>query len=623
MFPKYDIIVVGSGHAGCEAAATASKMGSKVLLITMNMNTIGQMSCNPAMGGIAKGQLIREIDALGGFSGIISDKSAIQFRMLNRSKGPAMWSPRTQNDRKLFSECWRKTLESLPNLDFWQDMVTELIIKNRQALGVKTALGLNIHGRAVILTNGTFLNGLMHIGHKKIPGGRMTEHAALGITDHLKTLAFKVGRMKTGTSPRVDGRTLNYYKMEEQFGDKEPHTFSFLDSTPLSQQKSCFITHTNPIVHNIIKDNIKQAPIYNGQIQTKGPRYCPSIEDKVYRFEDKEQHQIFVEPEGWNTIQTYLNGLATSLPEDIQFKILRSINGFENVKMLCPGYAIEYDYFPPTQLKHTLETLYIQNLYFAGQINGTTGYEEAACQGLMAGINAHRKINELEAIVLKRSEAYIGVLIDDLVSKGTEEPYRMFTSRAEFRILLRQDNADLRLTELGYSIGLADYERFEKVTKKKQAIEHMLCALKQWKIQPQEINSTLEKLKSQSISESQSAFNLLKRPEIHLQDLLSLKTAIQQQFSIYPKETLQQVEIQTKYESYILKEKDFVDKMKYLEEYKIPTDFNYTLLQSLSTEAMEKLQKQRPETLGQASRISGITPADISILMVYLGRNNW
>ncbi|CAH2559580.1 tRNA uridine-5-carboxymethylaminomethyl(34) synthesis enzyme MnmG [Cardinium endosymbiont of Oedothorax gibbosus] len=620
MLLEYDIIVVGGGHAGCEAATAASKLGAKVLLITMSLQAIGQMSCNPAMGGIAKGQLIREIDALGGFSGIIADQSAIQFRMLNTSKGPAMWSPRTQNDRRLFSECWRRALESLPNLDFWQDMVVSLLIKDGKVRGVQTELGITIESQAVILTNGTFLNGIIHVGAKKMSGGRSAEKAATGITEQLQKLGFQTGRMKTGTSPRVDGRTLDYNKMEIQPGDPRPGSFSFLNTEPLTRQKSCYITYTNPTVHNLIKDNVADIPRYNGQIQSTGPRYCPSIEDKVHRFAEKERHQIFVEPEGWHTIQIYVNGLSTSLTEAIQLKMLRAIVGFEKAKMICPGYAIEYDYFPPTQLYHTLETQLIHNLYFAGQINGTTGYEEAACQGLMAGINAYRKINALSPVVFKRSEAYIGVLIDDLVSKGTEEPYRMFTSRAEFRILLRQDNADLRLTEWGHSIGLAGDQRLQKVYKKKEEMAYIFHFLKKWKIQPETINPTLEAKGASLIDETQFADTLLKRPEVDLNDLLPLDRQQENALSTYGQEVLQQVSIELKYESYFLKERELVEKMERLEHYAIPPDFDYTRLKALSAEALEKLQKKRPTTLGQASRISGVRPTDISILMVYLGR---
>ncbi|MGI2298409.1 tRNA uridine-5-carboxymethylaminomethyl(34) synthesis enzyme MnmG [Candidatus Cardinium hertigii] len=620
MVLEYDIIVVGGGHAGCEAATAAAKLGAKVLLVTMSLQTIGQMSCNPAMGGIAKGQLIREIDALGGFSGIIADQSAIQFRMLNTSKGPAIWSPRTQNDRGLFSICWRRALESLPNLDFWQDTVVSLLVINGKVQGIQTALGITIKGCAVILTNGTFLNGMIHIGAKKIAGGRSGEKAATGITEQLQKLGFQTGRMKTGTSPRVDGRTLDYNKMEKQPGDPLPGKFSFLNTPPLTKQKNCFITYTNPTVHNLIKDNLADVPIYNGQIQSTGPRYCPSIEDKVYRFADKERHQIFVEPEGWHTIQVYVNGLSTSLPEAIQLNMLRAITGFEKVKMICPGYAIEYDYFPPTQLHYTLETQLIQNLYFAGQINGTTGYEEAASQGLMAGINAYRKIHKLSQIVFKRSEAYIGVLIDDLVGKGTEEPYRMFTSRAEFRILLRQDNADLRLTELGYAIGLADEERLQKVYKKKKELVSIFDFLKKWKIEPEIINPILAAQGSSLIDIPQYADGLLKRPEVDLNDLLQLDKQQSNALSTYGEEVLQQASIQVKYENYFQKEKELVKKMEQLEHYTIPLDFNYRKLKAISAEGLEKLQKIRPATLGQASRISGVRPADISILMVYLGR---
>lgn len=621
MLSKYDIIVVGGGHAGCEAAAAASRMGSKVLLVTMSLNSIGQMSCNPAMGGIAKGQLVREIDALGGLSGIIADQSAIQFRMLNKSKGAAMWSPRTQNDRRLFAECWWSKLTSLSNLDFWQDMATSLLIKEGIVQGIKTAGGSEIRSRAVILTNGTFLRGVIHIGEKKTEGGRTGEKAAVGLTEQLQILGFETGRLKTGTPPRLDARTLDYSKMEEQPGDSPPGTFSFFHSTPLNRQKSCFITYTNSKTHEVIKENLAYSPLYNGQIQSVGPRYCPSIEDKIHRFADKERHQIFVEPEGWDTIQVYPNGLSTSLPQKIQFKMLRSITGFENVKMLCPGYAIEYDYFSPLQLDYSLETKLISHLYFAGQINGTTGYEEAACQGLIAGINAHRKINHISPIVLKRSDAYIGVLIDDLVSKGTEEePYRMFTSRAEFRIFLRQDNADLRLTTLGHSIGLVGEEIFEKVNKKKENIECVISFLKNWKIKSEEINPILETRKAHLTQEVQYAYTLLKRPEIDLSDFLLLNNQGREILSAYEPEVLQQVSIQVKYESYLLKEKELAEKIERLENYTIPADFDFNIIKSLSIEGREKLNKKRPTTLGQASRISGVSSADIAILMVYLGR---
>jgi len=588
MIAYYDIIVVGAGHAGCEAASAAAKMGSKVLLITMNLHSIAQMSCNPAMGGIGKGQIIREIDALGGWAGMVSDQSAIQFRMLNKSKGPAMWSPRTQNDRKLFSDYWRIALESLSNLDFWQDMVVGLEIKNDRVVGVRTSREGEIKSRAVILTNGTFLNGLIHIGPKQTSGGRVSERAATGITEQLTMLGFEAGRMKTGTPPRVDGRTLDYNKMEEQVGDAAPAVFSFLDTPPLVKQKSCFITYTNSAVHDIIKQNIACSPMYNGQIQSRGPRYCPSIEDKIHRFADKERHQIFVEPEGWNTIQVYVNGLSTSLPENVQFDMLKAITGFENAKMLSPGYAIEYDYFPPTQLTYTLETQLIKNLYFAGQINGTTGYEEAGCQGLMAGINAHRQINELDPIILKRSDAYIGVLIDDLVSKGTEEPYRMFTSRSEFRLSLRQDNADLRLTELGYAIGLCEEKRVSAVLSKKENLKIVLNVLKTWKIEPNQINHQLEALGTTFIKETQSAYTLLKRPEIGLNDLLLLNSSVEQSLTKYGTEVLEQVEIQVKYEDYLHKERELSEKISRLEQNIIPSDFDYSSLKALSAESLEK-----------------------------------
>ncbi|MBX9889738.1 MAG: tRNA uridine-5-carboxymethylaminomethyl(34) synthesis enzyme MnmG [Amoebophilaceae bacterium] len=618
----YDVIVVGGGHAGCEAATAASKIGSKVLLITMSLNSIAQMSCNPAMGGIGKGQIIREIDALGGFSGMIADRSAIQFRMLNKSKGAAMWSPRTQNDRKLFSEYWRRALESLPNLDFWQDVVTSLLVKDNKVLGVKTARGVVIQSRAVILTNGTFLNGLIHVGAQQTSGGRVAERAATGITEQLITLGFETGRMKTGTPPRIDGRTLDYTKMEEQQGDVSPGVFSFINATPLREQRSCFITYTNAMVHDIIKDNIRYSPMYNGQIQSKGPRYCPSMEDKIHRFADKERHQVFVEPEGWHTIEMYVNGLSTSLPENVQLNMLRAITGFEKVKMMSPGYAIEYDYFPPTQLDYTLETRLIKNLYFAGQINGTTGYEEAACQGLMAGINAHRKNNDLDPLVLKRSDGYIGVLIDDLVSKGTEEPYRMFTSRAEFRLLLRQDNADLRLTRLGHDIGLCEEDRLNKLLKKEENIALVLDFLSKWKVTPEKINAKLETLGGSLITEMQSAYTLLKRPELALNDLLMLEDQAHKLIAEHGEEVAQQVEIQVKYESYLRKERELSAKMERLENHVIPADFNYHPIKALSTEALEKLQKRRPRTLKEAAHISGVTPADISILMVYIGRSS-
>jgi len=621
MFPVYDVIVVGGGHAGCEAAHAAATMGAKVLMVTMNMQTIAQMSCNPAMGGVAKGQIVREIDAMGGLSGIITDKSAIQFRMLNRSKGPAMWSPRTQNDRMRFAEEWRLALERNSNVDFWQEMVSELIIQDGKVRGVKTSLGLSVSAKAVVLTNGTFLNGIIHIGEKQMGGGRSGERAAKGITEQLVQLGFEAGRMKTGTPPRVDGRSLNYAAMEEQKGDEEPSKFSFSDETaPLVKQRSCFITYTNNNVHDKLRDGFDRSPMFNGSIQGLGPRYCPSIEDKINRFAERDRHQIFVEPEGWDTVEVYVNGFSTSLPEDIQYEAIRKIEGFENAQMFRPGYAIEYDYFPPTQLKLSLETQLIENLFFAGQINGTTGYEEAACQGLMAGINATRKIREEEALVLKRSDAYIGVLIDDLINKGTDEPYRMFTSRAEYRILLRQDNADLRLTELGYAIGLASEERYKNVIGKKEAIENLLKELQLSRVAPEEINPILKHYNSAEIKEKTSIHNIIKRPEINLSSIRSeniYKSKITKQ---YHDEVLEQVEIQVKYDSYLEKEHAMAEKINALESLRIPAQFDYDRLVALSAESKEKLKKQRPETIGQASRISGVKPADISILMVYLGR---
>jgi tRNA uridine 5-carboxymethylaminomethyl modification enzyme len=621
MFPKYDVIVVGAGHAGCEAAHAAAKMGSSVLLCTMNMNTIAQMSCNPAMGGVAKGQIVREIDALGGLSGIISDKSMIQFRMLNRSKGPAMWSPRTQNDRMRFAEEWRLALEYTPNVDFWQEMITGLLIKNGVVCGVRTGIGIEIESKTVVLTNGTFLNGIIHIGEKQFGGGRTGEGAAKGITEQLVSLGLEAGRMKTGTPPRVDGRSLDYSKMEEQLGDEHPEKFSYLDSTsPLQTQRSCWITYTNKEVHQTLETGFDRSPMFNGRIQGLGPRYCPSIEDKINRFAERDRHQIFVEPEGWNTVEIYVNGFSTSLPEDVQYAALRKIPGFEQAKMFRPGYAIEYDFFPPTQLKLTLETQAIPNLYFAGQINGTTGYEEAACQGLMAGINASLRVQEKEPLILKRSEAYIGVLIDDLITKGTEEPYRMFTSRAEFRLSLRQDNADLRLTALGHALGLASDERFEKMNNKKSETAKLVNDLKQKKFSPDAINAGLERLETATITEKISAEKLLKRPQLGIKELATLSDELAEYLTKYPNEVIEQAEIQIKYESYLEKEQLMVEKLANMEDFKITPTFDYLAITALSNEGRQKLHKIRPETLGQASRISGVSPADLSILTVYLGR---
>ncbi|MGY6522208.1 MAG: tRNA uridine-5-carboxymethylaminomethyl(34) synthesis enzyme MnmG [Mongoliitalea sp.] len=621
MFPQYDVIVVGAGHAGCEAAHAAAKMGAKVLLCTMNMNTIAQMSCNPAMGGVAKGQIVREIDALGGMSGIISDKSMIQFRMLNRSKGPAMWSPRSQNDRMRFAEEWRLALEQTPNVDFWQEMIAGLVVKDGRVTGVRTGIEIEIEGKSVVLTNGTFLNGLIHIGEKQFGGGRTGESAAKGITEQLVQLGFEAGRMKTGTPPRVDGRSLDYSKMEIQYGDENPEKFSYSDETkPLTHQHNCWITYTNKTVHETLETGFDRSPMFNGRIQGLGPRYCPSIEDKINRFAERERHQIFVEPEGWNTVEIYVNGFSTSLPEDVQYKALRQITGFENAKMFRPGYAIEYDFFPPTQLKLTLETQLIENLFFAGQINGTTGYEEAASQGLIAGINAALKVKEEEPFILKRSDAYIGVLIDDLINKGTEEPYRMFTSRAEFRLLLRQDNADLRLTEHGYKIGLADEVRYQKMLHKKSETAKLINDLQQKRVSPDEVNLGLEEIGSASLKEKITAEKLLKRPQIGMQELKSLHPDLNTYLSKYSKEVLEQAEVQIKYDSYIEKEQQMVDKLNNMENFRIPLQFDYMKIPALSAEGKQKLHKIKPETLGQASRISGVSPADLSILTVYLGR---
>ncbi|RNI26995.1 tRNA uridine-5-carboxymethylaminomethyl(34) synthesis enzyme MnmG [Rufibacter latericius] len=620
MFTSYDVIVVGAGHAGCEAAHAAATMGSKVLLVTMNMNTIAQMSCNPAMGGVAKGQIVREVDALGGMSGIITDKTMIQFRMLNLSKGPAMWSPRAQSDRMRFAEEWRMALEQTPNIDFWQEMVSEILVEDGQAVGVKTSLGIDIRAKAVVLTNGTFLNGIIHIGEKKLGGGRAAEKSAKGITEQLVSLGFEAGRMKTGTPPRVDGRSLNYDVMEEQKGDENPSKFSYTDTPALTNQRSCYITYTNTKVHDILKTGFEKSPMFQGRIQGIGPRYCPSIEDKINRFAERDRHQIFVEPEGWSTVEVYVNGFSSSLPEDVQLKALREIPGFENAKMFRPGYAIEYDFFPPTQLNLSLETKLVDNLYFAGQINGTTGYEEAACQGLMAGINAHNKVHNLEPFVLKRSEAYIGVLIDDLVNKGTNEPYRMFTSRAEHRILLRQDNADLRLTEKGYQLGLASEERLQKVNRKRQETQEVLTYLQQKGIEPEEVNAMLLSLESAPISERAKAGNLLKRPNVELEHLIQSSESLNLFLSKYLPDSLEQAVILLKYASYIDKENQMASKMEELENYRIKDRLDYKAITALSNEAREKLFKIQPETLGQASRISGVSPADISILMVYLGK---
>ena len=622
MFKEYDIIVVGAGHAGCEAAAAAANMGSQVLLVTMNMQTIAQMSCNPAMGGIAKGQIVREIDAMGGYSGIVTDKSMIQFRMLNRSKGPAMWSPRAQSDRMLFAATWREMLENTPNVDFYQDMVVGLLVKGGKAYGIKTALGNEIRAKSVVLTNGTFLNGIIHIGEKQLGGGRMAEKAATGITEQLVSLGFESDRLKTGTPARLDGRSLDYSKMEEQRGDNDIVGFSYLDIPKISasQQKSCWITYTNTAVHEVLKTGFEKSPMFQGRIQGTGPRYCPSIEDKINRFAERDRHQLFVEPEGFNTVEIYVNGFSSSLPEDVQHKALRLVPGFENCKMFRPGYAIEYDFFPPTQLNFSLETKGIENLFFAGQINGTTGYEEAACQGLMAGINAHQKANNLESLVLKRSEAYIGVLIDDLINKGTDEPYRMFTSRAEFRTLLRQDNADTRLTEISYRLGLASQERMDKVKAKSASFILAKEALGKISLDPEEINPLLQSMNSAIIANKQKAAQILLRPNIALADMVTAIPALQTALNDFDRETLEQVEILTKYETYIDKERELVSKMSQLEDLLIPEKFNYDKLVSLSNEARQKFTKIRPRTLGQASRISGVNPSDVQILMVFMGR---
>ncbi|WP_370390313.1 tRNA uridine-5-carboxymethylaminomethyl(34) synthesis enzyme MnmG [uncultured Winogradskyella sp.] len=618
----YDVVVVGGGHAGSEAAAAAANMGSKTLLITMNLQNIAQMSCNPAMGGIAKGQIVREIDALGGYSGIVSDNSAIQFKMLNKSKGPAMWSPRVQSDRMRFAEEWRLMLENTPNLDFYQEMVSGLLIENNKVVGVKTSLGIEVRAKSVVLTNGTFLNGLIHIGDKNFGGGRAGERAATGITEQLIDLGFDAGRMKTGTPPRVDGRSLDYSKMIEQPGDNRPEKFSYLDVTePLKEQRSCHMTYTSPEVHELLREGFDRSPMFNGRIKSVGPRYCPSIEDKINRFADKDRHQLFVEPEGWNTVEVYVNGFSTSLPEDIQYKALKSVKGFENVKFFRPGYAIEYDYFPPTQLKHTLETKLVDGLFFAGQINGTTGYEEAASQGLMAGINASLKVAEKEPFTLKRDEAYIGVLIDDLITKGTEEPYRMFTSRAEYRTLLRQDNADFRLTPKGYELGLASEARLKRMEEKQSKSMAFVEFFRNTSVTPEEVNPILESKNSAPVKQQDKMFKLFARPNITMEDMEKINSvATYLSENKLDAEVIEQTEIQVKYAGYIEKEKNNADKLNRLENVKIPSNFDYSKLKSMSMEARQKLNEIQPVTISQASRVSGVSPNDISVLLVYLGR---
>ncbi len=622
MFPEYDVIVVGAGHAGCEAAAAAANLGSKVLLITMNMQTIAQMSCNPAMGGIAKGQIVREIDALGGYSGIVTDKSMIQFRMLNKSKGPAMWSPRAQSDRMLFASTWRTMLEQTDNVDFYQDTVKGILVKDNKVNGVITGLGHRVQSKTVVITSGTFLNGIIHIGEKNFGGGRISEKNATGITEQLVELGFESDRLKTGTPPRIDGRSLNYNVMEVQHGDEEITGFSFLavDKIKASEQLPCHITYTNTEVHETLKKGFDRSPMFCGRIEGTGPRYCPSIEDKINRFAERDRHQIFVEPEGFNTVEIYVNGFSTSLPEDVQYEAIRKMPGFENAKMFRPGYAIEYDYFPPTQLKHSLETKIIGNLFFAGQINGTTGYEEAACQGLMAGINAHQKVIESEPLILNRDEAYIGVLIDDLISKGTEEPYRMFTSRAEFRTLLRQDNADLRLTERSFRLGLASQERMELVLAKQKGVEEIKAVLQTFSLLPPEANIYLQKINSAKIEEKQKALRLLLRPDVILLEMIKEIPALQEKLHSFSRDIIEQAEIQVKYERYIEKEQELAQRMSTMENALIPESFNYDKVSALSAEALQKFKKIKPRTLGQASRISGVNPSDVQILMVYMGR---
>lgn len=621
MFPKYDVIVVGGGHAGCEAAVAAANLGSKVLLATMNMNTIAQMSCNPAMGGVAKGQIVREVDAMGGYSGIVTDHTMIQFRMLNQSKGPAMWSPRAQSDRMEFAIKWRSMLEAHPNVDFWQEMVTGLIVKDNRVMGIRTSMGIEIESTSVVLTNGTFLNGIIHIGDKQFGGGRAGERASTGITAQLVELGFEAGRMKTGTPPRVDGRSLDWNRMEIQPGDEKPGKFSYSETPELKEQRPCHITYTNPEVHEILKEGFDRSPMFNGRIRGIGPRYCPSIEDKIDRFADRDRHQLFVEPEGRSTVEIYVNGFSSSLPEDVQFKAMRKIVGFENAKMFRPGYAIEYDFFQPTQLKVSLETRLISNLFFAGQINGTTGYEEAACQGMMAGINAHQAVNEAEPLVIKRSEAYIGVLIDDLVNKGTKEPYRMFTSRAEYRILLRQDNADLRLTPIAKAIGVkGSEERMEKVEQKREDLRNIERLLKKISVSPDQMNGFLAEKNSTAIKQKVKLKSILLRPQIGLKELRTLIPSLDEELNTYRQDYVRMAEVNLKYEGYIRREQELVDKMNRLESVKLRDDMDYHELNALSAEAREKLTKLRPITIGQASRISGVSPSDISVLLVHLGR---